>query len=188
LFGLLALGESAAVHPAAAQPQRAAEADGETAGDTPRSVVLKPKTEQRTFPARSSARPMLRGAMHADSARVTRVVAPLVLGLLGGAAGLVGGGSAGAGIRRAFTDCEDQFLGCFGRAAIGALAGEALGLTLGVHAGNKWSGSFPLALLGTTGASLFGLLVAIAAEEPASLLAIPALQFSAAIPITHATQ
>jgi hypothetical protein len=57
-----------------------------------------------------------------------------------------------------------------------------------VHAGNKWSGSFPLALLGTTGASLFGLLVAIAAEEPASLLAIPALQFSAAIPITHATQ
>ena len=194
LTALLLLSVLLAVQPAAAQLPRQESASFESGhsfsnstavAPSKRSVVLKSSRESRASVHSSAVLARLRLSARSDSSSVD-VVAPVMLGVLGGAVGLVAGGLAGGAIETA-GGCEDDFLCGLGGTVIGGLAGEALGLSLGVHLGNGRQGNYWLTLLGATGAELAGLALvgSLEADGAAVLIGVPVLQLSMAIPIAH---
>lgn len=106
-------------------------------------------------------------------------------GVLGGGAGLVVGGIAGSLLQGGKDpDCIDF---CFGwQPIVGALAGEAFGVALGVHLANGRRGSLPLGMLTSAGILTVG---AIAGHEtPEMLLVVPVSQVIAAVTVERGTE
>jgi hypothetical protein len=95
-------------------------------------------------------------------------------GVIGGAAGLV----AGAIVMR---DGSCNELDCFAPAFYAGLAGESLGVPLGVHLANGGSGKYGPALAASLAIGGLGLGGALLAGEPRLLLAIPVLQIASSI-------
>lgn len=105
-------------------------------------------------------------------------------GVLGGGAGLMAGMIAGA-----FLDGpppEDCIDFCFGPGIIiGGLAGEALGVALGVHLVNGRRGSLPLGMLTSAGILTVG---AIGGNDvPEMLVIVPVSQILAAVAVERRT-
>ena len=107
-------------------------------------------------------------------------------GLLTGTIGFFAGGFLGAEIDKAGSDDYEEWNGLYGF-VVGAPIGESLLLPVGVHLANGRRGNFPLSLLASVGIAGAGIFVAIAAEEPYVLLAIPILQLAACTAIERST-
>jgi hypothetical protein len=99
-------------------------------------------------------------------------------GLIGGAVGTFGGAWTGAKITEG--DCEDCF---FVGAAYGAVAGVTTGVPLGVHVANRGRGNLSQSLLLSAAIGAAGLGLAAAADEPAIMFAVPALQLAASVAV-----
>jgi hypothetical protein len=106
-------------------------------------------------------------------------------GVLGGGAGLVAGVIAGLWLDGpAPEDCIDF---CFGWGTIiGGLAGEALGVALGVHLANGGRGSLPLGAL--TSASILTVGLIGGNDIPEMLLIVPVSQLIATITVERRTE
>ena len=106
-------------------------------------------------------------------------------GVLGGGAGLVVGALAGAWLEGpADPDCIDFCIGW--EPIVGALAGEALGLALGVHLTNGRRGSLPLGMLTSAGILTVG---AIGGNNiPPMLLIVPVSQIIATVTVERRTE
>ena len=103
-------------------------------------------------------------------------------GLLAGATGGVAGMFAGAMLTS--NACEDcAIVG----AVYGLAAGVSSGIPLGVHFSNGGRGDLLPSLLASLAIGGAGLGLAIAADEPAVLLAVPVLQLASAIGIERRT-
>jgi len=100
-------------------------------------------------------------------------------GLLGGAAGLVGG--AVAGHRFDTPPCED----CIESAIAGAIIGEAIGAPLGVHIANHGRGDLGLSIAASLGIGFAGWMAAAKWSAP-FIIAVPIAQIGAAIGVAHA--
>jgi hypothetical protein len=105
-------------------------------------------------------------------------------GLLAGATGGVAGMYSGAMLTS--NACEDCALV---GAVYGLAAGVSSGIPLGVHFSNGGRGNLVPALLASLaiGGAGLGLAIAVAADEPAVLLAVPVLQLASAIGIERRT-
>jgi hypothetical protein len=103
-------------------------------------------------------------------------------GLLAGATGGLAGMYSGALLTA--SSCEDCAIigGIYGLAA-----GVSSGIPLGVHFSNGGRGRLVPSLLASLAIGGAGLGLAIAADEPAVLLAVPVLQLAAAIGIERRT-
>jgi uncharacterized MAPEG superfamily protein len=106
-------------------------------------------------------------------------------GVLGGGAGLVVGVFAGAWLEGpAPEDCIDFCIGW--EPIVGALAGEALGLALGVHMANGGRGSLPLGMLTSAGILTVGLIGGN--NIPPMLLIVPVSQIIATVTVERRTE
>lgn len=108
----------------------------------------------------------------------------LLGGVLGGGVGLVAGTFLGAVIDgEADPDCIDF---CFGPGLVlGLLAGEALGMSAGVHIANGRRGSLPLGMLTSAGILAFGLVAGN--SFPPSLVIVPLSQLAGSIWVERRT-
>lgn len=106
-------------------------------------------------------------------------------GVVGGGAGLVAGALAGAWLQGSKDpDCIDFCIGW--EPIVGALAGEALGLALGVHLANGRRGSLPLGMLTSAGILTVG---AIGGNNvPPMLLIVPVTQIIATVTVERRTE
>ncbi len=168
LFWLVLVMSSIAVAPAAGQWQRppAAWSTTETwGGDTATRA-----DNTQTFAARP------------------RSLEWLVLGgALGGAVGLVSGAFVGAvaGDVLSRGGCYSE---CgFGWMILGAYAGEIVGIATGVHIANAGRGSYPLALLTSTGAGLVAAVAVVGTVGDNYALLIPVVQIAAVIAVERRT-
>jgi hypothetical protein len=103
-------------------------------------------------------------------------------GVLGGAAGLVGGALAGARITQ--DDCED--CGLVG-GIYGGVAGWSTGIPLGVHLANGRRGKLLPSLLASLAIGGAGLGVAVAANKADLLIPVPVAQLVTSILIERST-
>ncbi len=105
-------------------------------------------------------------------------------GVVGGSVGLVSGMFLGAVIDgEADPDCIDF---CFGPGLVlGLLAGEALGMSAGVHIANGRRGSLPLGMLTSAGILTFGLVAGN--SFPPSLIIVPLSQLAGSIWVERRT-
>ena len=111
----------------------------------------------------------------------------LVLGgLVGGAAGLLGGGAVGYAFGGGGRLCGDDPCGLEG-GLLGAVGGEMLFLPLGVHLANHSRGNYGYSLLASVGLGLLGTGLASTANSGALLLAVPIAQLASSIIIERAT-
>lgn len=106
-------------------------------------------------------------------------------GLVGGGLGLAGGLVAGWLVDG--PPEEDCIVYCVSPGmAVGALAGEALGIAAGVHLANGRHGSLLLGTAASTGILTLGLLTGL--ESPGVVLLIPLSQIVGAIAVERSTQ
>jgi hypothetical protein len=103
-------------------------------------------------------------------------------GVLGGAAGLVGGAFAGARITR--DDCDD--CGLVG-GVYGGIAGWSTGIPLGVHLANGRRGKLLPSLLASLAIGGAGLGAALAANKAELLIPVPVAQLITSILIERST-
>jgi hypothetical protein len=111
----------------------------------------------------------------------------LLLGLAGGAAGMLAGAAVGYRIGWAKDTrggCEDCGLGGL---LLGATLGESLGLALGVHAGGRPRGNVAASGLAAAGIGLAGLATAVGVGSPVPLLLVPPVQLAVSISIERWT-
>jgi hypothetical protein len=123
-------------------------------------------------------------ARQADARMPRRNTGPTAMifgGVLGGAAGLVTGAIIGNQFRQ--QPCED----CWIEAFYGALAGESIGVPLGVHLANGRGGRSLPALAASLAIGAVGLGAAILSDEPRLLLAVPVLQVAASVTLERRT-
>lgn len=116
------------------------------------------------------------------------VVVPVLGGVLGGAAGLFGGGFIGYTLDTSVSGCEGEMFCGLGGALLGAWIGETIGLPLGVHLGNKRRGNFGLSLLANAGVTTLGVLLVGATEVEEMLLPISVVQLAVSVSIERATR
>jgi hypothetical protein len=103
-------------------------------------------------------------------------------GLLAGATGGVAAMYMGATLTA--SDCDDcAIVG----AVYGLIAGVSSGIPLGVHYSNGGKGKLLPSLLASLAIGGAGLGLAMAADEPAVMLAVPVLQLASAIGIERST-
>jgi hypothetical protein len=120
-----------------------------------------------------------------DTSRCLARTHPALLvlsGVLGGAAGLVGGALAGARITQG--DCED--CGLVG-GIYGGIAGWSTGIPLGVHLANGRRGKLLPSLLASLAIGGAGLGVAVAANRADLLIPVPVAQLVTSILIERST-
>ena len=103
-------------------------------------------------------------------------------GVLGGAAGLVGGALAGARITQ--DDCE--YCGLVG-GVYGGIAGWSTGIPLGVHLANGRRGKLLPSLLASLAIGGVGLGAALAADKAELLIPVPVAQLVTSILIERST-
>jgi hypothetical protein len=146
-----------------------------------------PRMDPRLHPAAAP--------LHASSARPVYVVADssrsgpseewlALAGVVGGGVGLVGGMAAGALAQKAVDgnctrDCS--MLGI----VLGGLAGEALGMSAGVHLANGRRGSLPLGMLTSAGILTVGLVAGN--NIPIMLLLVPVGQLIGTVTVERRT-
>lgn len=112
------------------------------------------------------------------------LLAPIGLGLVGGTVGLLAGGVVGGQLAKG-TNCNS--LGCLSYPFLGALIGETIGLSSGVHLGTNES-NYLLTLLGGALGTTVALGLANATDSPEALILGPAVQLGVTIPIARSTQ
>ena len=112
---------------------------------------------------------------------------PLMLGgILGGAAGLLGGGLAGYHLGGGGRLCGDDSCGLYA-GVLGAVAGEMALLPLGVHLANHSHGNYGYSLLASVAIGVVGTSAAAKHESGLVLLAVPIVQIVSSILIERAT-
>ncbi len=114
----------------------------------------------------------------------TNVLAPIGLGVVGGAVGSFAGGLAGISLAGA-SNC-DSFCG-LGYMFYGALVGEMVGLSTGVYLGTKRGGNYLLTLLGGAVGTVGAIGLASQVDGPGLLVAGPAMQLAVTIPIAQSS-
>jgi hypothetical protein len=119
-----------------------------------------------------------------SNSTTANVIAPIGLGVVGGAAGLFGGGIVGVSLSGA-SNC-DSFCG-LGYMFYGALIGETVGLSSGVYLGTERRGSYLLTLLGGALGTAGVIALASQVDGPALLVAGPAVQLAVTIPIARSS-
>jgi hypothetical protein len=110
-------------------------------------------------------------------------------GIVGGGAGLIGGGLLGYGLETGVAGCEgDEWCG-FAGTVFGAMIGEAVMLPLGVHLANRSRGSYAPGLGMSLVVGLAGLTLAGATGGAAPLMvpAIPIAQLLTSIAVERRT-
>jgi hypothetical protein len=114
------------------------------------------------------------------------LLAPIGLGVAGGALGLLAGGTVGTEIAEG-ADCSGMLCG-LSNLVYGALIGETVGLSSGVYLGTKRRGSYLLTVLGGTLGTAAVVTLAGATDSPEMLLLGPVVQFGVTIPIARSTR
>ncbi len=135
-----------------------------------------------TFPSSYVIPPTLplTGAAIPDSAFARPDELGMALGgLLAGVTGLVAGAYLGAAIDRS-NGCSDDWCG-LGGALVGASAGTAFMVPVGVHLTNRQRGSFGLGVWWSTMVTAAGWGIAVASDNASPLLLIPFAQIAAAV-------
>ena len=100
-------------------------------------------------------------------------------GLLAGVTGLVAGAYLGAAIDRS-DGCSDDWCG-LGGALVGASAGTAFMVPVGVHLANRQRGNFGLGVWWSTIVTAAGWGIAVASDNATPLVLIPLAQIAAAV-------
>lgn len=105
-------------------------------------------------------------------------------GLVGGVLGFMAGGLLSVAVCDCNTGEGYDALEAF---FWGAAASTAITIPLGVHAANRFDGSYGTALAASVGISAIGLAVAFATDEPAFILLIPVSQIVSSVLIERRT-
>ena len=114
------------------------------------------------------------------------LLAPIGLGVVGGALGLFAGGVIGAGLAE---EANCNSLGCaLGYPILGGIVGETVGLSSGVYVGTRQRGSYLLTLLGGAFGTAVAAGLADATDSPAALVLGPVVQLGITIPIARSTR
>jgi hypothetical protein len=142
--------------------------------------------------AQRLAEPRFRAAIPAPALSVNAfpAIAPrrahpallLLGGVLGGAAGVLGG--AAIGVKATQDDCENCF---FNGLVYGSVAGGSALLPLGVHLANGRRGSYGTSLLASLAIGAAGLGTALATNEGGVMIAVPVLQLVSSVVIERRT-
>lgn len=110
-------------------------------------------------------------------------------GIVGGGAGIIGGGLLGYGLETGLAGCEGQEWCGFAGTVFGAMIGEVVMLPLGVHLANRSRGSYLPGLGMSLAVGLAGFTLAAVAGESVPLVVpvIPAAQLVAAVAVERGT-
>lgn len=125
--------------------------------------------------------PIIFGQEAPSSSEAGAVLGQVVPGIGVGGMGLLVGGVIGHRLELS-SGCDYMMCGLAGT-LVGAVAGETIGLPLGVHLASKPRGSFAVTFLGSAAVTGLGLALLYEAESPYLLLAVPVAQLAVSIAI-----
>jgi hypothetical protein len=116
----------------------------------------------------------------------------VTFGLVGGVAGLLGGGLAGAFIGNDEDDVENGWIDALRGSVIGGTIGESVGLAIGVHFGNDRQGNLVLGTLASLAIGAVGTALVVENQDPPAapiiLTMTPLAQFAATVLIERKTR
>lgn len=140
-----------------------------------RSVGMIPEARGRTL-----SRALRRPVIAPDTVSNSGLFAPIALGITGGTFGFFAGAATGSAIAEA-SACDSWGCG-LGYPILGAVAGEAAGLSSGVYLGTDRRGRYLVTLAVGSISALVGLALVNATDSPVALLGVPVLQLAVTIP------